>query len=235
VNGVRLEEGRLKDGDRILAGHSAFGLRVADAAEGSFVLPQPGSVPPRQGWKGPYYSPQLTPAQCRAMDILATRPGTMFAVLDAARDSRIPSFLESEYGESRSLFEGKTAEDYALVAPYLVSLSEAGCENLIQLSWGLSWGFFIHSPMPMEEVRRHLRRFLAAETPDAKRVLFRFYDPRVLRVYLATCNPGEVAALFGNNYSFIMEDKSPGRWVSFERGGEELKIDYALLEDKKAS
>ena len=85
----------------------------------------------------------------------------------------------------------------------------------------------------MESLRLHLRKFLIAETPAEKRVLFRFYDPRVLRVYLPTCSAGEAAAFLGSNYSFVMEDQTPGRWVCFERGSTGLKIDYALLEDRK--
>jgi len=233
VNGVRVERARLNDGDRILAGHSAFGLRIAETADGSSMLAQPGRIPPRQGWTGPHRSPQLTPAQNRAIDVLATQTGTLFALLDAARDTRIPSFLQSQPGQFRSLFEGEKAQEYARVAPYLVLLSPAACEELIQLSWQLSWVIYIHSPMTIEEVRRHLRNFLIAEMPDGKRLLFRFYDPRVLHVYLSTCNPQEVAAFFGNNYSFVMEDKMPGRWVCFERGAGGLKADLALLENEK--
>jgi hypothetical protein len=235
VNGLRVEQARLNDGDRILAGHSAFGLRIAKTAEGSSTLAQAGPIPPRQGWTGPHRSPQLTSAQNRAMDVLATQTGTLFAVLDAARDTRIPTFLQSQSGQFRSLFEGEKAQEYARVAPYLLLLSTAACEQLIPLSWHLSWGIYIHSPMTAEEVQHHLRNFLIAETPDEKRVLFRFYDPRVLRVYLSTCNPQEVASFFGNNYSFVMEDKLPGRWVCFERGAAGVKIDFALLEKEKAA
>jgi len=37
------------------------------------------------------------------------------------------------------------------------------------------------------DVRRHLRQFLQAQLPSGEVVLFRFYDPRVWRTYLPTC------------------------------------------------
>jgi pSer/pThr/pTyr-binding forkhead associated (FHA) protein len=231
TNGMRVERSELNDGDWIVAGHSIFGFRAI--GEPAWRCVQPGRLPPRPGWQGPHRSPQLSKSQNRAMDILATQPGRLYAVLDAARDARIRSFLQAQGGQSQSLFEGETARTYAHVAPYLVSLTSTACEQLIQISWQLSCGIFIHSAMSSENIKRHLRNFLVAETPDGKRMLFRFYDPRPLRVYLQACNAQELAAFFGNNYSFVMEDKQPGRWMCVERGAGQPKIDYAVLEDEQ--
>jgi len=48
----------------------------------------------------------------------------------------------------------------------------------------------------MTDVRRHLRQFLQAQLPDGRVVLFRFYDPRVWRTYLPTCEPVELQRWF---------------------------------------
>ena len=48
----------------------------------------------------------------------------------------------------------------------------------------------------MADVRRHLRQFLQAQLPDGRVVLFRFYDPRVWRTYLPTCEPAELQRWF---------------------------------------
>ena len=49
----------------------------------------------------------------------------------------------------------------------------------------------------LEELRRHFRKFLKVEDPKGKSLIFRYYDPRVLRVYLPTCNAMELQTVFG--------------------------------------
>jgi hypothetical protein len=38
---------------------------------------------------------------------------------------------------------------------------------------------------------------------------FRYYDPRVLRVYLPTCNESELGAVFGPIEFFLLEHEDP--------------------------
>ncbi len=47
----------------------------------------------------------------------------LYAILDAARDTRIYSRLAESELEVASLFRGEKAQELAAVAPYLVSLS----------------------------------------------------------------------------------------------------------------
>jgi hypothetical protein len=46
-------------------------------------------------------------------------------------------------------------------------------------------------------------------------MVFRYYDPRVLRAYLPTCSIGELRTVFGPIECFWMEDKSPGTALEF--------------------
>jgi hypothetical protein len=39
---------------------------------------------------------------------------------------------------------------------------------------------------------------------------FRYYDPRVLRAFLPTCNAGELKTLFGDVDQFFIESKEVG-------------------------
>ena len=41
--------------------------------------------------------------------------------------------------------------------------------------------------------------------PGGERVYFRFYDPRVLRVYLPTCSSSELKGVFGPVGRFVVE------------------------------
>jgi len=48
--------------------------------------------------------------------------------------------------------------------------------------------------------------FLLAQLPDGNAVFFRYYDPRVWRVYWPTCTPDEKAKWMEGVEEFIAED-----------------------------
>ena len=53
----------------------------------------------------------------------------------------------------------------------------------------------------------HFRKFLIIETDDFTKLYFRFYDPRVLRIFLPTCSANQLEELFGPVDRFICEDE----------------------------
>ena len=74
---------------------------------------------------------------------------------------------------------------------------------------GVRLGGFCKSDAPMDELRRHLRKFLQAQFPDGQVVVFRFYDPRVWRTYWPTLTPDERAAwTTGGLIEFIAEPET---------------------------
>ena len=92
-------------------------------------------------------------------------------------------------------------------------------ETLVQLGWGKNWGVYLASPEPLEGLRRHFRQFLMVKLPDQKQVYFRFYDPRVLRLFLPTCTAQEISLLFGPVKYYIMEDEKPDLLLRFSNKG----------------
>jgi len=105
----------------------------------------------------------------------------------------------------------------AEVAPYLVKLQKGHkfTEWLIDNYVGKHWGIFAISSASMVDVRKHFRTFLMVQGPDGKSVYFRYYDPRVLRLYLPTCNAEETSQVFGPIDSFWLEDESQHKVLSF--------------------
>ncbi|HEX8408289.1 MAG TPA: DUF4123 domain-containing protein [Thermoanaerobaculia bacterium] len=132
----------------------------------------------------------------------------IYALLDAARDERIyPALLQSGC-EWLCLYRGNAAATLADAAPYLVRLERGAhfTEWLLEHGWGNSWGVFLHARVAIERLKAHFRRLVLAQLPDGRMVFFRFYDPRVLRVYLPTCTAGERETLFGPVDRFIFEN-----------------------------
>lgn len=141
-----------------------------------------------------------------------------FAVLDGAA---IPHLIDHLYGDPRPdfvcLYRGALEPDMAEVAPYLVQLKlEAPfTEWVLTEGWGKHWGIFVLSAAPMVAVRRHFRTFLMVKNPEGKQLYFRFYDPRVLRVFLPTCNRQETAAVFGPLKAYLCEADKPETLLTF--------------------
>lgn len=135
----------------------------------------------------------------------------LFAVLDAARDENLPSLLEHLRLPFRSLYHGPEGDALAPVAPYIAELTKdpQAARRLLQEGWGDARGLFLSATGTLVAVRRHLRRLLLAELgEDRERVLFRFYDPRVLRAIFPVCTDDQKRILFGEAIEcFVMEDE----------------------------
>lgn len=146
--------------------------------------------------------------------------GAWYAVLDAARSERVLPVLRASGGRFESLYEGWKAQELAEVAPYLVALPAATplWDALLREGWGDAWGVFLHGALPFEDLRRHLRRFLRVRAEDGRRMLFRWYDPRVLRVYLPTCTDEERRAFHGPVRAFVTEDDAARAALRFAPG-----------------
>ena len=141
-----------------------------------------------------------------------------FAILDGAS---VPGLLDKLYGPERPEFEclyaGELKPDLAEVAPYLVRLQPDSefTTWVLEQGWGKHWGIFALSPADLREMRHHFRRFLTVHDPSGKPLLFRYYDPRVLRTYLPTCNPEELSTLFGPVSCYLAEAEQPDRILHF--------------------
>lgn len=208
-NGARVYEATLASGDRIVAGVTALNVYL-DAVNGSGGEAAPDDDAAAAG-RAPLH---------RLLQFLRDRPWPLFALLDAAREPRIPELLEASGEEYQSLYEGDSAEELATVAPYLTRVPTVSplLETLVGQGWGKSWGCFLASGAPLAEVRRRLRRLQFVEDEDGETLYFRFYDPRVLRVFLPTCTPAEAAHFFGAVEAFYVEAQSPLTMLELTEG-----------------
>jgi hypothetical protein len=199
VNGRSVQECVVGDDAVIQAGQSFFSVRVNEAP---------------------------------LLGILEGQSLPLYAILDAARSPDVLPVLSSLSGRQyTSLYEGEKGASLGHVAPYLVEISPEGefLRRLLEVSWGKSWGVYLTSRITMPALRDHLRRFLLVKDEMGRFLCFRFYDPRVLRVFLPACMPVEVGEFFGPLRSFLVEDTDPLTLLRFTLTSEGVCRDAVRL------
>jgi hypothetical protein len=196
VNGTRVHEHNLQAGESVLAGRSAFQLEFGGAQVSTVV------------------------------DVLSSQPETLYAVLDAARDPAIYPLLLASGAQYACLYSGQSARTLESVAPYLVQLPPH-CEllqKIVTQGWSKAWGIFLTSNQPPQTIWHELRRSLYVTLPNQERVYFRFYDPRVLRIFLFVADTQQRAEFAGTMDGFLLEDEDPKTLLRFRS----LSSDYRL-------
>jgi hypothetical protein len=145
---------------------------------------------------------------------------SVWAILDAARDERTYSALMFSRLDYLCLYSGKLPEDLKRTAPYIVELSPtySFTRQLIEMGWGNSWGVFLRIE-DARNLRHHLRGFLRVQDESGRRLIFRYYDPRVLRTYLPTCTASELKTVYGPIGSYIVEGDRGESLIEFEFDG----------------
>ncbi len=148
---------------------------------------------------------------------------SVWAILDCARDPKIYLALLESKLEFRCLYSGKLPRELEMVAPHLVELSPTNrlIGRWLDEGWGQAWGVFLKID-DAANLRHHLRKFLKVQDEDGRQLVFRYYDPRVLRAYLPTCRPDEWQYVLGPVDSVAMEDLSGSSLLEFTRAGQRL-------------
>ena len=166
--------------------------------------------------------PPTDSAWLQWQELFQPSAGRWYAVLDAARDPEVLRVLRRAGQRSQSLYAGPRAEVLARGAPYLVAVPRGSHFRRVlwDHAWGESWGIFVASNAGFTAVRRHLRRSLRAVLPDGREALFRFYDPRVLLVYLPSCLNDERLRFHGPITRFVCEHEDDAQALVFARPGE---------------
>lgn len=132
-----------------------------------------------------------------------------FTILDGASVPDLRNKLAGFDPEQICLYRGELEPDMAEVAPYLAFLERDApfTDWVISNGWGQHWGIFGVTRADLKELRKHFRKFLMVYDEKGKSLYFRYYDPRVLRVYLPTCNANELKTVFGPVVAYLMEDE----------------------------
>ena len=127
----------------------------------------------------------------------------LYAVLDACDAPAILAKVH-ELGPLRALclYRGEIAPEILEVAPYLVRVDAMLLQWLVGTVWSEPWGIFVVAKLEPEAVRKHLRKFLMVKDLDGDPMYFRYYDPRVLPPFLASCTREELDRMLGDMSAF---------------------------------
>ncbi len=147
-----------------------------------------------------------------------------FAVVDGAGTPKLLERLAANGPEHVCLYRGELEPDLAEAAPWLVALErdDPFVDWLVGERWGTNWGLVVQADAELPDLRRHFRRLMMVRLPDGQAVYFRWYDPRVLRTYLPTCDRRERDQMFGPVDAFVMEAGADDALIRMERSADGL-------------
>lgn len=142
----------------------------------------------------------------------------VYAVIDGASVKGLLKQLRKHKPQNCCLFIGDLHPEIVQTAPYLVLIEEGSpFTDWIIEAWGKHFGIFAlaSKDLRFKEIRKHFRKFLLVCDTEGRKLYFRYYDPRVLQVYLPTCNSEETQILFGPLESYVVEGSEANTIVHF--------------------
>ena len=163
---------------------------------------------------------------------------TNFILLDAARMGALIEEARLRSKVNDCLYRGQSEAALSGVAPHLFQYAHTTdfARWYLTSGWGDSWGVLLKSSWPFTELHKHFRKFLLIKAEDGQELYFRFYDPRVLRLFLPTCDTGQIRELFGGAIDyFIVEDEDPDFALRFSHQNGLLQTERFSVKDMIAA
>lgn len=135
-----------------------------------------------------------------------------FVVVDCARSPAIYPAMTNSRAASASMYSGSLGPELARVTPYIVKLEQGSSflRTFYAEGWNNAWGIVLRTSASLSALRRHLRTLAYAQRSHGSKLLFRYYDPRVLRVFLPTCDELQLGQLFGPIDAFVLDGTEGG-------------------------
>lgn len=140
-------------------------------------------------------------------DYLFSETTKLYCVLDGSSVPDLPVRLYETNTPNYCLFRGELEADLVYAAPYVALLlpDSSFTDWVFNESPGKHWGIFAHCRYSIKEMRRHCRALVNVYDEKGNPMIFRYYDPRVLRKFLPTCSGEELQTLFGNIEALFAE------------------------------
>lgn len=148
----------------------------------------------------------------------------LYGIVDSARNDEVFRYLVTGDVRYKSLFEDTMDVQSYGVSGFLVECKKESplFQWMTTDAWGDNSSIFFTSKASFEDLFSHFQKFNRVYLEGDDVVLFRYYDPRVLRNYLPTCNQVEIETFFGEVGSFFAESDTP-------------EVIYVFKQDKEAN
>ena len=223
VNGDRITDRIVQEGDSVGAGGSTFVVHIDSSSPTpeaprvtsapTLKLPSPiGSEPAALApLRGHSDWPGFSRPQSVVLSALYREGESVYAVLDAVRDARIPAFLDASGERHARVDEENLASPFLVLVPPQSRLLDV----LIKDGWNHGWGFYLAAAVDFESTLRHWRPFVTLHNRSGQPVTFRFWEPRVLRAIVPAMPPREAADFFGPVSRLLVEGDKPEVAVEF--------------------
>lgn len=159
-------------------------------------------------------------------DVVEDKLLRVYSIQDCAASSRIYPNLVLAMADNACLYQGNLPKVLLEAAPHLVRLAALSSYTrwYVQESWEKNWGVFFQSKVNLTVLRQHFQRLLMVKRESGSTMAFRFFDPRILRVYLPTCTSEELATVFGPVDRFFVESENGKDLIRFSFEQNKLKI-----------
>ena len=154
-------------------------------------------------------------------------------LLDAARmGARMEEALKLNK-EHDCLYRDSPDQKMTSVAPYIFRFQQNTpfADWYMQEGWGNSWGILFKSSYGLPDLYKHFRKFVRVMTEEQKEIYFRFYDPRVLRIFLPNSEATDIRDFFGPVEFFAPEAEDPAVLLKFMQTNGALKSQEIKLAD----
>lgn len=129
-----------------------------------------------------------------------------------------------------SLFDGQAEQKHPEIAPLLLHWPEDESVNARQMRRDIRSlasekpaVSIIESDMAMEELSEHLRKFHLVKLPNGREMLLRWYDTRILPVWVDIMAPSQAQGFFSG----------VNRWRMYDRYGEEVDLTIQVKEARE--
>ncbi|GGZ01165.1 DUF4123 domain-containing protein [Pseudoduganella plicata] len=121
-------------------------------------------------------------------------------LVDGAADPQLAARIRLGKLDHDCLFAGPLTARLQAAAPWLVHLSAASAQTRELIGRAACHqGILVTAPahVSTRQLRLHFKKLLWVRDESGRELYFRFYDPRVLAIYLPTCTPEEKRIVFG--------------------------------------
>jgi Domain of unknown function (DUF4123) len=150
----------------------------------------------------------------------------VFSIQDAAASPRLHPNMVLSMTDHACLYEGRIPMVLEEAAPHIVRLAASATYTrwYLEEGWGKHWGILLQSKANLMDLRAHFQRLLIVKDEGGRKFSFRYFDPRVLRSYLPSCDSAELRTFFGPVARFFVPGEKGNELLEFHLEGNDLKV-----------